>query len=64
MSEAIHEIEHLPEGLVWEVIGQRRYARAYHEVMNAKKQSEVQPGPWTDLVMDVQAEIFKRERGW
>lgn len=63
LSQAMHELRHLPHGLLWEVLDLRHYARAYHDVMRAKKQEEIQPSPWVDLVMDVRAEIFKRDRG-
>ena len=60
---AIRELEDGPADLLWDIIELRAYARAKQTIERAEKQEDVPKTPWTDLVWDIKAEQFKRERG-
>lgn len=62
-SVAIRELEDGPAELIWDIVELRAYARAKATVERATKDKDVPKGYWTDLVFDVKAEHFKRERG-
>lgn len=62
-TQAMHELEHGPAGLIYEILELRAYADATRQVSRAKTQDEMPPGRMTDWVMDVRAEIFKRKKG-
>ena len=62
-SAAIRELEDGPAELIWDILALRSYAQAKRTVEQAKKEADVPPSPWVDLVFDVKAEQFKRERG-
>lgn len=51
-----------PEHLALEIIELRAYARTKEQLDAAKRAEDAPRGPVADLVMDIQAEIFRRRK--
>lgn len=48
------------DGLLFDVMESRGYARAWETVKNASKDSDIPSSPFVDWVFSVQAELLRR----
>jgi len=60
-SQAEAELDN-PDSIALEIIQLRAYAKTKAQIDRAKSEDDMPDGPMVDLVFDIQAELFQRQK--